>query len=77
MTREEKIIAFMKEDTHSIRWCGPEPCGCMGCINGSRTSAWAIDHPDELPITKEEFDRLAPQISRSPRGTINFNFRGI
>lgn len=61
MTRDEKILSFLKEDhgSHFPKWCDAQVCGCTGCVNKSGGArAWAEKHPDEARITREEFERL-------------------
>ena len=56
MTREYKIKLFLVKEPK--RWCEADRCYCIGCVNklGPRIR-WKEQHPDEPPITKEEFDK--------------------
>jgi hypothetical protein len=67
MTREEKIISFFTAHRSPLRWCDADMCGCMGCINGSSAHAWKRGHPEETPITREEFELLSPHVKTNDK----------
>jgi hypothetical protein len=52
--RSEKILQFLKANW-PMDWC-EGPCGCTGkCVN-FKMKIFREDHPDEHPISKEEFE---------------------
>lgn len=52
-------------------------CACMGGINCSKRHDWANLHPDEPPITKDEFLRLSAHVDKPETKTINLNFKSF